>query len=234
MDKIKLNIFKRLAFSINPKKYIFLYKEKLSKAILYILLLAVILGGIQGAFVTVILSGFEKAAEIALKEDDLQFEMKDGILDFKSSPFKEEEGQVLLLIDTTKSIDEIDSLKNITVHKNTVTVLLKDGLMTKENSNEVIYKYSELGLDKFYFDNNIIVTALSQINIIKYMIIPVIILFKFIEMIIYALIISIMGLVSNLMIKRKMKYSSLFNLSSPAVLLISFSDNSISLFHKSL
>lgn len=38
----------KFIFSINPKKYVYLNKEKLSKAFLYVLLLSVIIGLVQG------------------------------------------------------------------------------------------------------------------------------------------------------------------------------------------
>ena len=47
-DKIKMR--NKFIFSINPKKYVYLYKEKLSKAFLYVLVLALIIGLIQGVW----------------------------------------------------------------------------------------------------------------------------------------------------------------------------------------
>lgn len=124
----------KFIFSINPKKYVYLNKEKLSKAFLYVLLLSVIIGLVQGVMGAVLISGIEKTTKMILEEDEVQFEMKDGVLDFKNSPLKEEEGQALLYIDTNKDIDDLDSLRSITVHKDTVTVLLRDGFMVKSGS----------------------------------------------------------------------------------------------------
>ena len=86
----------KFIFSINPKKYVYLNKEKLSKAFLYVLLLSVIIGLVQGVMGAVLISGIEKTTKMILEEDEVQFEMKDGILDFKASPIKDEEGQALL------------------------------------------------------------------------------------------------------------------------------------------
>ena len=127
----------KFIFSINPKKYVYLNKEKLSKAFLYVLLLSVIIGLVQGVMGAVLISGIEKTTKMILEEDEVQFEMKDGVLDFKNSPLKEEEGQALLYIDTNKDIDDLDSLRSITVHKDTVTVLLRDGFMVKSGSESV-------------------------------------------------------------------------------------------------
>ena len=216
-DKIKMR--NKFIFSINPKKYVYLYKEKLSKAFLYVLVLALIIGVIQGAMSAIVISGLEKTTKMILNQDEVQFEMKNGILDFKASPIKEEEGQALLYIDTNKGIEELESLSSITVHKDMVTVLLKDGFMIKGGSENIIHKYSDLGLDKIDFDNAFVIAALEKVGIVKYIIIPIMIIINFVQLIIYSLLISLVGLLSNLIGNRKISYRELFNLSLYAVTL---------------
>ena len=145
--------------------------------------------------------------------------MKNGLLSFKSSPIKEEEGQVLLYIDTNKNLDELESLRSITVHKEMVTVLLKDGFMIKGGSENIIGKYSELGLDKIDFDNNFVISLLEKFDVIKYIIIPIIIIFNFVQLIIQALLISLVGLLSSLLGNKKVSYNELLKLSLYAVTL---------------
>lgn len=216
-DKIKMR--NKFIFSINPKKYVYLYKEKLSKAFLYVLVLALIIGVIQGAMSALVISGLEKTTKMILNQDEVQFEMKDGILHFKTSPIKEEEGQALLYIDTNKGIEELESLRSITVHKDMVTVLLKDGFMIKGGSEDITYKYSDLGLDKVDFDNSFIIAVLEKVNVVKYIAIPIMIISNFVQLIIYALLISLVGLLSNIIGNRKIEYGKLFNLSLYAVTL---------------
>ena len=216
-DKIKMK--NKFIFSINPKKYVYLYKEKLSKAFLYVLVLALIIGVIQGAMSALVISGLEKTTKMILNQDEVQFEMKDGILHFKTSPIKEEEGQTLLYIDTNKGIEELESLRSITVHKDMVTVLLKDGFMIKGGSEDITYKYSDLGLDKVDFDNSFIIAVLEKVNVVKYIAIPIMIISNFVQLIIYALLISLVGLLSNIIGNRKIEYGKLFNLSLYAVTL---------------
>lgn len=216
-DKIKMR--NKFIFSINPKKYVYLYKEKLSKAFLYVLVLALIIGVIQGAMSALVISGLEKTTKMILNQDEVQFEMKDGILHFKTSPIKEEEGQTLLYIDTNKGIEELESLRSITVHKDMVTVLLKDGFMIKGGSEDITYKYSDLGLDKVDFDNSFIIAVLEKVNVVKYIAIPIMIISNFVQLIIYALLISLVGLLSNIIGNRKIEYGKLFNLSLYAVTL---------------
>ena len=166
-----------------------------------------------------VISGLEKTSKMILKQDEVQFEMKNGILDFKTSPIKDEEGQALLYIDTNKGIEELDALRSITVHKEIVTVLLKDGFMIKNGSEDVRYKYSDLGLDKIDFNNDFLITALEKVDIVKYIIIPIMIIVNFIQLIIYSLLISLVGVLSNLIANRKLEYGKLFNLSLYAVTL---------------
>ena len=166
----KIKMTNKLIFSINPKKYVYLYKEKISKAFLYVIVLSLIIGVIQGAMTTVIISKLEKTTKMILSQDEVQFEMKDGILDFKASPIKEEEGQALLYIDTDQGVEDLESLRSITVHKDIVTAILKDGFMVKVGSENITYKYSDLGLDKVDLDNNFVISVLERVAIIKYIV----------------------------------------------------------------
>ena len=209
----------KFIFSINPKKYVYLNKEKLSKAFLYVLLLSVIIGLVQGVMGSVLISGIEKTTKMILEEDEVQFEMKDGVLDFKNSPLKEEEGQALLYIDTNKDIDDLDSLRSITVHKDTVTVLLRDGFMVKSGSESVTQKYSDLGLDLINFNNDFVISIIEKLDIVKYIIIPIMIVVNFVQLLMYALFISLMGILSNLISNRKMYYNRVFNLALYSVTL---------------
>ena len=210
---------KKFIFSINPKKEVYLNKEKLSKAFLYVLLLSVIIGLVQGVMGAVLISGIEKTTKMILEEDELQFEMKDGVLDFKNSPLKEEEGQALLYIDTNKDIDDLDSLRSITVHKDTVTVLLRAGFMVKSGSESVTQKYSDLGLDLINFNNDFVISIIEKLDIVKYIIIPIMIVVNFVQLLMYALFISLMGILSNLISNRKMSYNRVFNLALYSVTL---------------
>ena len=209
----------KFIFSINPKKYVYLNKEKLSKAFLYVLLLSVIIGLVQGVMGAVLISGIEKTTKMILEEDEVQFEMKDGVLDFKNSPLKEEEGQALLYIHTNKDIDDLDSLRSITVHKDTVTVLLRDGFMVKSGSESVTQKYSDLGLDLINFNNDFVISIIEKFDIVKYIIIPIMIVVNFVQLLMYALFISLMGILSNLISNRKMSYNRVFNLALYSVTL---------------
>ena len=109
-DKIKMR--NKFIFSINPKNYVYLYKEKLSKAFLYVLVLALIIGVIQGAMSTVVISALERTTKMILKQDEVQFEMKDGShlalyisdhpVQFERGSYFEEKQEAQQIIDTIK------------------------------------------------------------------------------------------------------------------------------------
>lgn len=218
MDK-KISIIDRFLFSFNPKKYIYLYKEKIGKAFLYILILSIILGGIQGIYSAKIISDAGKIMKAFLSQENTNFEMKDGILDFKEVPLKEEKGQVLLYIDTSKNLAQTNELKSITVHKEIAAVLLKDGIMVKQGSDEVKINYKDIGLGGLDFNNDILIQSFNIMSALKYLIIIFLIIFKFIELLFYALLVSVVGVLSNLMSNTKLKYAKILNVSLYAVTL---------------
>ena len=210
--KEKINMIDRFKWSLNPKKYIYLAKDKLGKAFLYLLILAIIFGLFQGITIIRTIGIVEDVISKAYKDGKLNFEMKNGLLDFEASPYKEEQGSTVLLVDTDKTVDEVDSLRNITVHKDLSTVILKDGIVIKNGSEESVYKYADFGLNKVNFNNEVINIFIKELSVIKYFMIPVIIVIKFINMLFYSFIMSLAGMLSMLLNKQRLSYGNIFKL----------------------
>lgn len=210
--KEKINMIDRFKWSLNPKKYIYLAKDKLGKAFLYLLILATIFGLFQGITIIRTIGIVEDVISKVYKDGKLNFEMKNGLLDFEASPYKEEQGSTVLLVDTDKTVDEVDSLRNITVHKDLSTVILKDGIVIKNGSEDIIYKYADFGLDKVNFNNEVIDIFIKELSVIKYFMIPVIIIIKFINMLFYSFIMSLAGMLSMLLNKQRLSYGNIFKL----------------------
>ena len=209
----KKSFLKDFIFTIKPKKYIELMNRKFLRAFMHITVVALILGLIQGCISIGLFTSVEKIFTEGLKSEELNFELKDGILNFKNSPYKEEEGQLLLLIDTDKNVNEIDSLKNIIVHKEIASVFLKDGVVIRNGTEEVSVKYSELGLSKEYLNNEIVLGTMEKLKVVKYLLIPIAIVMQFILLIICGLLVSLIGLLSNSLYKTKVEYREIFKLS---------------------
>ena len=213
----KKSFFKDFIFTIKPKKYIELMNRKFLRAFMHIIVVALILGLIQGCISIGLFTSVEKIFTEGLKSEELNFELKDGILNFKNSPYKEEEGQLLLLIDTDKNVNEIDSLKNIIVHKEVVSVFLKDGILIKNGEEKISITYDELGLSKEYLDNKILLEQIEKLKIVKYLLIPIAIVMQFILLIICGLLVSLVGVLSNYLYKTKIAYKYIFKLSLYAI-----------------
>lgn len=208
----KLNMINRFKFSMNPKRYKNFINDRLQKAILYLLIMSTLIGLIQSIKVIVAFSDIKKSFENALREDEFKFEMENGILDFEASSLKIEEGQYLLLIDTNKELKDIGLLRSVIVHKNESIVLLKDGLVIKRESGERTLKYSDLGND-LYIDNNSLINTIDKFSFLKFIFIPIAILIEFISILIYALLVSIVGVLNILFSRRKVSFSDIFKLS---------------------
>ena len=211
--KNKSNIFKDITFTINPKKYVVLRKRKLFNAFLNIAIVALVIGLIQGVVSFGLITTAEDVFVEAMKQEESEFELKDGILNFKKETFKEEEGQILLLVDTNKTISQIDSLKNITVHKEVVTALLKNGIMVKNGGQEVTMTYEELGLAATTINNNSVLKFIEDFSYFKFLLIPIGIIAQYIVLLVYALLVSIIGLFANMINKTKLNYKDIFKLS---------------------
>lgn len=211
--KEKVNVIDRFKWSLNPKRYIYLVKDRLRSAFLYLLILATIFGLFQGITIVSTIGIVENVISKAYNDGKLNFQMKNGLLDFEISPYKEEQGSTLLLVDTDKTVDEVDGLRNVTVHKDLSTVILKDGIVIKNGSEEIIYRYSDLGLDKVNFNSKVIDIFINELSIIKYFIIPLIIIIKFISMLFYSFMMSLAGMLIMIMNKRRLLYRDIFKLS---------------------
>ena len=96
--KENINMINRFKWSLNPKKYSYLVKDKLGKAFLYLFILAIIFGIFQGITLVKTIGVVEKVVSKAYQDGKLNFEMKNGLLDFKSQPYKEEQGSVFLFL----------------------------------------------------------------------------------------------------------------------------------------
>jgi hypothetical protein len=145
--------------------------------------------------------------------------MVKGILHFNASSLKVEEGSYLLLIDTNKELKDIDLLRSITVHKDEGIVLLKDGFMLKRESGERSLKYSELGLDELYIDNNSLINIIDKFKFIKFILIPIVIIVEFISILMYVFLISIVGGLNTIFSRRKLSYINILKFSSYSVTL---------------
>lgn len=229
----KISFFRKFLYSFNPKKYIFLIKESLGKSFMYVAIISIILGFIQGVINIKLFDYIEKSVVDILNNDKYRFEIKEGNLQFYNSPYKYDEGQLIVYIDSNKKIGNIRELDNITIHKDNAIILLQDGLCIRNNDYEIEFTYNDLLLNST-LNNKKIVNSIESYNNIKYMIIPIVILFNIIQFIICSLLISLIGVLFNIFSLDNFKYSNIYKLSIyastlPIIIMMFISIGSISI-----
>ena len=98
--------------------------------------------------------------------------------------------------------------------KNAVNTITKGkyGIVIKNGSEEIVYKYADFGLDKVNFNNEVIDIFIKELSVIKYFMIPVIIIIKFIDMLFYSFMMSLAGMLSMLFNKQRLSYGNIFKL----------------------
>ena len=165
----KLNFLSRLKISIfKVKQYSLFLKEGLNKSMVYILMLSIIVGFILGVSQFSVLTTLEKSTKVLLEQEDFKFEVNDGILDFKDSPYKQEEGPSVVIIDSNKTLADSESFRSVTIHKDMSSVFLKDGIVARLNGTEYKIKYSDTPLLDNNINNEVAINALNKAKPIKY------------------------------------------------------------------
>lgn len=210
----KLKFLLRVKISMtNVKQYGLLAKENLSKAIGYILILSIIVGTSLGVTQFVLLNVLEESAKVVLESEDFKFEINNGLLDFKASPLKQEQGSTLVIIDSSKTLADAESFRSTTVHKDMSSVFLQDGIIARSNGMEYKMKYSDTPFLGEYIDNEVALDILEKAKPIKYIIFVIMILITYIIALAKALLISVAGALSNKMNGAKLKYKDIFKIS---------------------
>ena len=210
----KLNFLSRLKISIfKVKQYSLFLKEGLNKSMVYILMLSIIVGFILGVSQFSMLTTLEKSTKVLLEQEDFKFEVNDGILDFKDSPYKQEEGPSVVIIDSNKTLADSESFRSITIHKDMSSVFLKDGIVARLNGTEYKIKYSDTPLLDNNINNEVAINALNKAKPIKYVTVICMILITYLVALFNGLLISLAGIMSNKMNGSKLKYKEIFIIS---------------------
>lgn len=210
----KLNFLSKLKISMfKVKEYPLFFKEGLNKAITYILILSIFIGSILGVLQFSALTILEKTANILLAQEEFKFEMNNGILDFKATPYKEESGSDVVIIDSNITLENSTEVRNITVHKDRSVAFLKDGIVSRMNGMEYKIKYLEVPFLDKSINNDILIDSLQKAKPIKYLIFIAMILITYFAAMFNALLISVAGVLSNKMNGSKLKYKDIFKIS---------------------
>lgn len=238
MDK-RIGIFEKFKYSVNPNKYMYFLKERIINALVYLLIICIIAGGIQGVFLVTAFSESEKILKDTLETSEMKFQFTNGILNLEGNQWIDEHGENLILINTEKNISQMDDLRNITIHKTNVVAFLRDGFMIKTRDNKKTYTYDEVGLGNESFDNYSAEKYLEYMDVGKYLLLPYVVVIKYIGNLISALCIMLIGIALSIINKLNLKYSTIFifsiySLTIPNIIGIIFPIGSIDILISSI
>ena len=218
----KISFINKIRISIvSIKRYKDLIKENISKAIIYSILLSVIVGSILGAISFVAIGTMQKTMESVISSDEFKFTLDNGVLNFENSPIIREEGRSMVYIDTNISLDDVESIRKIVVHKDLSFAILKDGISYRVNGEEYDYKFSDFPLIS-EIDNEALLKSLNLIGIVKYIAFLVAIIMSYINFMVNTFILSIVGVILNKVNYVKLSYGDIFKICVYATTLATF------------
>jgi len=209
----KMGIFRKFINSTyNFKSYNFFISEKLSKAIIYLLLLAFLSSTFLvfkvGFYFKKDFSYFQK---ILTNEMPL-FTLDNGELIVDSEmPIIFEEGNTIFIIDTTTEFNPN------TFNEYTTGIFIgKDALILKENSAEITtMNYSSLQLTKSFTSEDLSLLVSTFGSVIIVFILIFVFIFSFVgKLISLFLIMPLAGLVISSILNKKLSYSNLIKISA--------------------
>ena len=215
----KTNVFVKLIKSIySVREFPKYMKEGKGRAVFYILILCIIIGGAKGiADVVNINLAANKTIE-NLKEDQYQFKVKDGVMDIETSPVKIDDNNTLVYIDKDTTLAEVANLRSITVNSDVYVLILKDGVVANTNSTQqseltqMKTTYEEMGI-KEEINNEFVINGINSFKILIYFIVMIVsIVEAFITYLIITLFISVFSMISNRLLKLNLKLGELFSL----------------------
>ncbi|WP_291650103.1 DUF1189 family protein [Clostridium sp.] len=205
MDKVKISIYE-------VGRYKELLKLRFSHALVYSILLSVLVGCISGIMKFASITTMQNSIKQIMASDEFEFEMKDGILDFKNSPIKREAGKFLVLINTDISLEEVDTIRKIVIHKEVSLSILKDGISYRANDEVRSFKYSDLPVLFSDMDNETILRATNIMGIFKYSIFIFNILYTYLVLLFNSFMLSLVGVILSKMNNININYEGVFKL----------------------
>lgn len=209
----KLNFFNRFNLSFKPSRYSLYIKEGLHKSIIYVLILSCVLGLIKGVLFAQVYSTSEEQFIKVLKDSKYSFTFENSKLTMKGGPVSVEQGSNLFLIDTTKSLQTINELDKITVHKDYSFVMVSDGFVYNTLGQKSTVKYSDIFMSTFTLDNNKLIAELESVSFVKYILVIVFIIGVFMSILFNGLLIAIAGILSDKMNKTNLGFGNVFKFS---------------------
>jgi len=209
----KTNVFVKLIKSTyNVRELPKYMKEGIGRAIFYIFILSLVVGGVQGISDVLNINLSAKETIEKLQDEKYQFNIKDNVMDIATSPVKIENNNTLVYIDKNTTLEQSKNLKSITVNADVYILVLKDGLVASTNGTEVKNTYNEVGVED-EINNQYIIDLITNFKIPVYFIVMIVIIIKtFISYLVTTLFISVFSIISSKLLKLNLKLGELFTL----------------------
>lgn len=213
----KTNVFVKLIKSIySVREFPKYMKEGKGRAVFYILILCIIIGGAKGIADVVNINLVANETIEKLKEDQYQFKIKDGVMDIKTSPEKIDDNSTLVYIDKDITLAEADNLRSMTINSDVYILILKDGIIVNSTEysglSEMKTPYKEMGI-KEEINNAVVINGINSFKILIYFIVMIVsIVEAFITYLLITLFISVFSMISNRLLKLNLKLGELFSL----------------------
>ena len=225
--------FKSLWNSIfKIEKYPELAAKGVPRALIYLIKLTAIFSLIAVLGILYQLNLMFNDAKNSLENDFPDFSYEEGILDVKSEePIIIENQSIGTIIIDTKTEDEnkINEYINAVSDEGSGIIILKNEIRLKTEmvAGTAIYNYSELlgemGINSFQKSDVISILSGSQLINIFLSIFVLLFVYTFViyflNILTYAVFVSIFGCIANLITKLKMRYAAIFNMSIYAITL---------------
>jgi hypothetical protein len=190
-------------------------KEGIGRAIFYILILSLIVGGAKGIanVVKVNLSANETIEK--LKDEKYQFKIKDDVMDIATSPVKIENDNTIVYIDKDITLEQAKNLKSMIVNSDVYILILKDGIVSNASSTEMKNSYRDLGLSQMdeEINNQYVINLITNLKNPIYLLIIIMTIIKiFIGYLITTLLIATFSIISSKLLNLNLRLGELFSL----------------------
>ena len=210
----KMNVAEKFIKSIiDIKSYLVFLKERTSKAIIYILLLSIILGGIKGFNVSRNIQKAINETKNYLTENEDTFKLENGELTVGENPILIKEEGVLVLVDTSYTYDSFGqkNLSDLNLEKYINSVLIfKDRVIINNNGQQTVQKFSDITTNIYPRD---VINILNAASIVWIFVLLIYTIGGFIGNLLWALIIALVGTVVSYIVKVKIKFKGLYRIS---------------------
>ena len=101
---------------------------------------------------------------------------------------KIDKDQYIFYIDTSKGLEDVESLRSILIHKNYSIAILKDGISADLNGEKINFNYKDGGLESL--TNDELIELINFVNIFIYIGIFIYMIVIFVSIIIDAILLS--------------------------------------------